>query len=225
MVGSALFLLLSGAAPDAEARPQRPFPRQNRRPGWGRLRPDKEASPDCDADSKPVVYDLANALDAADGPPEASGSGDDACEVASLLAAEAAEAGIPLELAYATAWTESRWQQWDDEGEPLGSATEDYGLMQINAWWAKEYDWDLVLSDTGYNIGAGVEILAWSYNYAKSQGYSGTDLLRAAYAVYNGGPDAVDRPWDSSSAYHSHDQNFLDNLNGAGWEASIADCK
>ena len=231
MVGPALALLLSGAIPEAEARPQRPFPGVRRppfrRPDWSRVNRDKEDQPSqvCETDPGEVADDLGAALDAADSPPTATGSGDDPCEVAGLLSSEATEAGLPIELVYATAWTESRWQQWNDDGSTLGSSTGDYGLMQINEWWAKEYDWDQVLSDVGYNIGAGVEILAWSYDYAKSQGYSGTDALRAAYAVYNGGPDAVDRPWDSSSPYASHDTNFLDNLNAAAWEAEIADCR
>ncbi len=144
---------------------------------------------------------------------------DDAANLAALMAYLAEEHGIPLEMLAAVAWTESSWNQWDEEHDVVASGTSDYGLMQINkTTWQGEYDWTQIESDVRYNANAGAEILAWAYTYAGSKGYSGTDQVRAAYAVYNGGPSAVDRPWDSSSPYAAHDTNFWNNYSSRPWE-------
>ena len=144
---------------------------------------------------------------------------DDHANLSALLAFLAEEHDVPVEMLMAVAWTESSWNQWDDDGDVVASGTSDYGLMQINkTTWEGEYDWSQIESDVRYNANAGAEILAWAYNYAGTKGYSGTDQIRAAYAVYNGGPSAVDRPWDSSSPYAAHDTNFWNNYSSRPWE-------
>lgn len=145
---------------------------------------------------------------------------DSYANVQAMLQFAAEHYGIPLDLVYATAWTESKWQQWEADGSAVQGG-DDYGLMQVNKpTWSGTYDWIKVTGDVRENIRAGAEILEWSYDYAKSKGYTGDDLARAAYAVYNGGPDAVSRPWDSSSAWHQNDVNFWNAYHGRGWESS-----
>ncbi len=140
--------------------------------------------------------------------------------VQAMLQFVSEEYGIPLQLVYATAWTESSWNQWTSDGTVLIGGY-DYGLMQINKdTWDGTYDWDTIQSDVRENIQAGAEILQWSYNYAESKGYTGDDLAKAAYAVYNGGPDAVSRPWDESSAWRQNDLNFWSNYAGKPWESN-----
>lgn len=145
---------------------------------------------------------------------------DSYANVLAMLEFASEEYGIPLDLLLATAWTESKWTQWGSDGTVLIGG-HDYGLMQINKdTWASTYDWDELSSDVRVNIHAGATISKWSYDYAKSKGYTGDDLARAAYAVYNGGPDAVHRPWDTSSAWRQNDLNFESYYNGRSWESN-----
>ena len=144
---------------------------------------------------------------------------DSYANVMAMLEFAANEHGIPVELMMATAWTESKWSQWQSDGSTLVGGGVDYGLMQINEdTWSGTYDWDDISDDVRENILAGAEILAWSYNYAKGEGYTGDKLAQAAYAVYNGGPSAVHRPWDTSSAWRQNDLNFESYYNGRSWE-------
>lgn len=139
--------------------------------------------------------------------------------VQAMLEFAAEHYGIPVELLMATAWTESEWTQWKSGGDVLVGGGVDYGLMQINQdTWAGTYDWTKITGDVRENIRAGAEILKWSYDYAKGKGYTGSKLAQAAYAVYNGGPDAVHRPWDTSSPWRQNDLNFESAYNGRSWE-------
>lgn len=148
---------------------------------------------------------------------------DDPCTVDDLLETEAARQGLPVDLVRAVAWTESNWNQWNRFGSVL-HAGNDYGLMQINSRsWGSRYDWGRISNDVRYNVRAGGDILAWSYRYAKSAGYSGTALWQATYAVYNGGPKALNRPW-RSSRYSQHDRNFSSHLRNQPWSAYTQGC-
>lgn len=145
---------------------------------------------------------------------------DSYANVMAMLQFASAHYGIPLDLVYATAWTETKWQQWDANGTAIQGG-DDYGLMQVNKpTWSGTYDWTKITGDVRENLRAGAEILKWSYDYARSKGYTGDDLARATYAVYNGGPDAVARPWDSSSAWHQNDVNFWDAYSHKRWASS-----
>lgn len=145
----------------------------------------------------------------------------DPANVKAMLDFLAEKYGLPKELLYAMAWTESRWQQWDSAGEAT-LAGDDYGLMQINKpTWDGEYDWTKIKTDVRYNLQAGAEILKWGYNYSKNKGKTGDALLQSTYAVYNGGPSALSRPEDSKSPYHQHDLNFWDHYTEKPWEATL----
>ena len=146
---------------------------------------------------------------------------DSYANVQAMLEFAAEKYGIPLDLLMATAWTENKWEQWDSSGNVVVGGGVDYGLMQINVdTWDGTYDWSKIEGDVRENIRAGAEILKWSYDYAAGKGYSGDKLAQAAYAVYNGGPSAVHRPWDTSSAWRQNDLNFESNYNGRAWESN-----
>ncbi len=146
---------------------------------------------------------------------------DSHANIKAMLEWAAEEYGIPERLLMATAWTESKWAQWKSDGSVLVGGGVDYGLMQINEdTWSGTYDWSKIEGDVRENVKAGAEILQWSYNYAKSKGYTGDDLAKAAYAVYNGGPDAVHRPWDTSSAWRQNDLNFESYYDNRSWESN-----
>lgn len=150
---------------------------------------------------------------------------DEPCIVKKVLEQVAKEKGLPAEMVFAVTWTESNWQQWDNRGRPVGSYTNDYGLMQINeAAWGHKYDFTQIRGDLLYNARAGADILKWSYDYARRKGYRGRDLWRATYAVYNGGPRAVNRPWNYRSRYRHHDTNFARYMNRKPWVSKTRNC-
>ena len=107
-----------------------------------------------------------------------------------------------LILMKATAWQESCWRQFvriKGRVRFLQSDTGDVGMMQVNKHvWRGLYsiprlEWDIV-----YNSGAGAEILmrlmrgTTARTTSKSADPS-TEIARATYAAYNGGPNAYDR--------------------------------
>jgi hypothetical protein len=146
---------------------------------------------------------------------------DSHANVLAMLEFAAEEYGIPLDLLMATAWTESRWTQWSSGSDVLVGGGVDYGLMQINVdTWDSTYDWSKIEGDVRENIRAGAEILKWSYDYARDRGYTGKRLAQAAYAVYNGGPDSVNRPWDTSSPWRQNDLNFESYYDSRPWESN-----
>lgn len=150
---------------------------------------------------------------------------DDPCIIKAILDQVAKEEGMPAELFYVVAWTESNWQQWDNRGRTVRSGTSDYGLMQINKRaHSHKYDWTQITGDALYNARAGADILKWSYNYARRKGYRGRDLWKATYAVYNGGPRAVHRPWNPSSRFRLHDQNFARHMGSKPWVSRTRNC-
>jgi soluble lytic murein transglycosylase-like protein len=228
ILASALLLLLHSA--DAEARPKGPRANPGRRaPKPGVTAPCRSGG--CSLDG--LVTDVQTASDGVSSA-ESTTSGSDGGGVAksagslsefpnsdaydnvkAMLEFVSEEYGLPLQLVYATAWTESRWTQWSG-GSVLVGGGADYGLMQLNkSTWSSTYDWSSISDDVRENIQAGAEVLKWSYDYAKSKGYTGSQLDQAAYAVYNGGPSAVSRPFTSS---HQNDTNFLDNYQSKYWE-------
>ncbi len=103
----------------------------------------------------------------------------------------------------ATAWQESCWRQYIErqgEIEPIRSSAGSVGLMQINMHvWRGVYDVDEIQGNVGYNARAGNEILAhYLVDYAirkNEHELTGDDenLVRATYAMYNGGPGHIRR--------------------------------
>jgi hypothetical protein len=103
----------------------------------------------------------------------------------------------------ATAWQESCWRQHierEGEIETLRSSSGSVGMMQINMHvWRGVYDIDEIQANVGYNARAGNEILVHYFvDYAikkDEHGITGDEdnLVRATYAIYNGGPSHLRR--------------------------------
>jgi hypothetical protein len=112
-------------------------------------------------------------------------------------------ARIFRKLMLTTAWQESCWRQYIVENRkvvPLISATDDIGMLQINKKvWRGFYSLSKLKWDITYNVRSGSEILfKFMVNYALKQkehkragGLS--NLARATYSTYNGGPSQVSR--------------------------------
>lgn len=106
-------------------------------------------------------------------------------------------------LVFATAWQESCWRQFIRKGKkvtPLSSVTGDVGLMQVNQRvWRGVYDVKGLVGDIEYNTRAGTEILLnYLSRYAIRRGEHKqpggvSNLARASYAAYNGGPRHLTR--------------------------------
>jgi hypothetical protein len=103
----------------------------------------------------------------------------------------------------ATAWMESCWRQFVSDGSRvtyLRSPVNSVGMMQVNEKvWRGIYDLQGLRWDIHYNGRAGSEILAhYLTDYAvarkEHQQPGGLEnLVRATYAVYNGGPGHLGR--------------------------------
>jgi hypothetical protein len=116
--------------------------------------------------------------------------------------------GLFRKLVRATAWQESCWRQFEVKDEkvvPLISSTNDVGIMQMNERvWRGFYDLQRLRWDIAYNSNAGAEVLMdYLVKYAIKRNehkHSGgiTNLARASYSAYNGGPS-------KSSRYRSTD--------------------
>jgi len=112
-------------------------------------------------------------------------------------------ARIYRKLILTTAWQESCWRQYIVKNRkivPLISGTGDIGMFQINEKvWRGIYSPSKLKWDITYNVRSGSEILfKFMVNYALKQkehknngGLS--NLARATYSAYNGGPSQVSR--------------------------------
>ncbi|MCK8516059.1 lytic transglycosylase domain-containing protein [Methylonatrum kenyense] len=103
----------------------------------------------------------------------------------------------------ATAWKESCWRQYTGSPEnprvmtsPVGAL----GMMQVHARvWRGLYDVNRLANDVAYNVSAGADILDYYFvDYALRreehlQPGGMTNLVRATYAAYNGGPGHLGR--------------------------------
>ncbi|MFZ0241262.1 MAG: SPOR domain-containing protein [Desulfobacterales bacterium] len=114
-----------------------------------------------------------------------------------------AHAEVFRKLMLAAAWQESCWRQYvvqNNKIVPLVSGSGDVGLLQINERvWRGFYAGNKLRWDIDYNARAGSEILfRFMVDYAlKQQEHHKTgglsNLARAAYSAYNGGPSQVSR--------------------------------
>jgi septal ring-binding cell division protein DamX len=112
-------------------------------------------------------------------------------------------ARVFCKLMLAAAWQESCWRQYvvqNNKIVPLVSGSGDIGLMQINERvWRGFFSRNKLRWDINYNARAGGEILVkFMVDYAlkqqehkKAGGLS--NLARASYSTYNGGPSQVNR--------------------------------
>jgi hypothetical protein len=125
------------------------------------------------------------------------------------------------DLVVATAWQESCWRQYTKKGDRVATVVgpgPSYGLMQVNSRvWRGIYDAKGVSTDIGYNGRAGAEIL---YQYMRKHAIRGkehmapggeTNLARATYAAYNGGPGHLRRyrKPDTSARLRAVDNEFF----------------
>jgi hypothetical protein len=122
-----------------------------------------------------------------------------------IAEAERGKGKVPAEyfglydaLLRATAWQESCWRQYvlrNGAVEAIKSSAGSVGLMQVNVHvWRGVYDVDAIANNVGYNARAGNEILVHylvDYAIRKKEHEINNDpenLVRATYAMYNGGP-------------------------------------
>ncbi len=141
-------------------------------------------------------------------------------------------------LVLATAWQESCWRQYvvtNNRMEPIRSGTGDVGLMQVNERvWRGFYDIQKLRWDIAYNSDTGAEILMdYLRKYALKRGehkHPGglSNLARASYSAYNGGPSQVSRyrRSDVAAAHRKIDKAFWEKYRqvDAGNELHVAHC-
>jgi hypothetical protein len=147
-------------------------------------------------------------------------------------------ARIFRKLMLTTAWQESCWRQYIVQNRkviPLISASGDIGMLQINEKvWRGFYSPAKLKWDITYNTRAGSEILfKLMINYALKQqehkhGGGLSDLARATYSAYNGGPSQVSRYRKTNvpAAYKKIDIAFWEKYQQVdkGQELSVAQC-
>jgi len=143
-----------------------------------------------------------------------------------------------LELQVATAWQETCWRHYVRvKGQVIAirSHAGAVGLMQVNSRvWRGFYDPRFLLADPSYNARAGSEILLRYYlDLAYAQGEhrrpGGFDnLVRAAYAAYNGGPGQLARyrSADTPKSLRAIDAGFFKKYRAvrAGRELDVMRC-
>ncbi|GAB5412892.1 MAG: hypothetical protein Cons2KO_04950 [Congregibacter sp.] len=142
-------------------------------------------------------------------------------------------------LVLTTAWQESCWRHYvvseDRKLVPLRSGSGDVGLMQINERvWRGFYDQQRLRWDIEYNGKAGAEVLIdYLMRYALRKGEHRqpggvTNLVRASYSAYNGGPSKVARyrSTDASKYGKKVDRLFWEKYQqvAAGNELAVSAC-
>ncbi len=147
-------------------------------------------------------------------------------------------ARIFRKLMLTTAWQESCWRQYIVQNRkvvPLISGSGDIGMLQINEKvWRGFYSPAKLKWDITYNTRAGSEILfKLMVNYALKQqehkhGGGLSNLARATYSAYNGGPSQVSRyrKTDVPAAHKKIDIAFWEKYQQVyeGQELAVAQC-
>jgi cell division septation protein DedD len=147
-------------------------------------------------------------------------------------------ASIFRKLMLAAAWQESCWRQYiihNRKVVPLISGTGDIGLLQVNEMvWRGFYSPSKLRWDITYNAHAGSEILfKFMVNYALKQrehkhGGGLSNLARATYSAYNGGPSQLNRyrKKDVPAAQKKIDVAFWEKYQQVhqGQELAVAQC-
>ena len=147
-------------------------------------------------------------------------------------------ARIYRKLILTTAWQESCWRQYIVKNRkvvPLISGTGDIGMLQINEKvWRGFYSPSKLKWDITYNVRSGSEILfKFMVNYAlKQKEHKNTgglsNLARATYSAYNGGPSQVSRYRKNNvpAAHKKIDNAFWEKYQQVrqGQELAVAQC-
>lgn len=138
-----------------------------------------------------------------------------------------------------TAWQESCWRHYvvsdDRKLVPLRSGTGDVGLMQVNERvWRGFYDQHRLRWDIDYNSESGAEVLVdYLVKYAIRKGEHRqpgglSNLARATYSAYNGGPSQLARyrRTDASTYGKKVDTAFWEKYQqvAAGNELAVSGC-
>jgi hypothetical protein len=151
---------------------------------------------------------------------------------------DAPYAEIYRPLVLATAWQESCWRQYikvKGEIQPIRSHAGAVGIMQVNQHvWRGFYDVNGLQHDVGYNAVAGSEILHhYLHDYAIAKGEQNQDggidnLVRATYAMYNGGPRHINRyrRENTSAPLRAIDNSFWKKYQSvrAGHTMAVSEC-
>ncbi|WP_138419872.1 S-layer homology domain-containing protein [Aquibacillus sediminis] len=93
-------------------------------------------------------------------------------EINQLLTEAAIEHDVPPEIVKAIAWQESRWRQFDSDGNPLLNASEDGGIGIMQVTLSDSYfddnpeEKDKLSYDIDYNIEIGIDILLEKWELA-----------------------------------------------------------
>ena len=131
--------------------------------------------------------------------------------------------GLPADIGLAVAYTESRMRQFvydkSSGGYVVNVAGDDYGMMQIN----KTYHLEAFSDNKTYgdvrnswqdNVWYGIVYFKECYDEAKRYGYTGENLLRAAYSNYNSGSCSK---YTKNREVKRNVNNFMSAYNGKGW--------
>jgi hypothetical protein len=143
-----------------------------------------------------------------------------------------------FDLQLATAWQETCWRHYvrvRGEVRAIRSRAGAVGVMQVNSYvWRGFYEPRFLLGDVSYNARAGSEILSRYYlDLALAKGEhlrpGGVEnLVRAAYAAYNGGPGDLRRYRSPKTprSLRAIDARFFEKYQAvrAGRELDVARC-
>jgi cell wall-associated NlpC family hydrolase len=146
-------------------------------------------------------------------------------DIINYVSAKCAEIGLPEDIGLAIVWTESRMQQYFDNGdiykgenrneEGIVTST-DWGIMQINdKSWGSVHNFDKIKSDWKYGVDCGLSVALDRYKKAVQLGEE--NIARATYSGYN--------TWSNLSRYRttndSRDTHFWDFYNKKPWEQHV----
>jgi hypothetical protein len=183
----ALFALANSANADATVDYQQPLPA-----AFGA--PNVDALPAPVADWQQVVY------------AELSDSPEYAAQMDHAISAASAETGVPPEVIWSVAFTETHGRHWNEAGVVKRGSAGEIGLMQVKPFWGKaikrEYGVDLDLYKLSDNVRAGAYILS-----------RGGEALNVMLSYYNTGRQL------RSTAYGRRVMRYLNSLDDLAADA------
>jgi peptidoglycan hydrolase-like protein with peptidoglycan-binding domain len=136
-----------------------------------------------------------------------------------------ADIGLPEDIGFAIAWTESGMTQFNNDGNTkrndniVGGCIDssDWGIMQINdKSWRKSYDIERIKTDWRYNIECGLKIALISYKMAIESGEE--NIARATYSGYNAGTLNISRYRTKND---NRDENFWNYYQNKPWNEYV----